>query len=66
MLDGTRPSVTGSKETRILNHARISLSIPLLLPSSFLHRRMEEEESLDGDEETGLLERWTSTYRCFG
>lgn len=28
MLDGTRPSVTGSKETRILNHARISLYPP--------------------------------------
>lgn len=43
MLDGTRPSVTGSKETRILNHARISLYPPppylaSLLPS-FLHRR---------------------------
>lgn len=63
-LDGIRPSVTRSKETRILNHARISLyppppSIASLLPS-FLRllvvEEEEEEESLDGDE-TGLLER---------
>ena len=62
MLDGTRPSVTGSKETRILNHARISLYPPppiLHLSfhlSSIVVEEEQEEESLNGNE-TGLLER---------